>query len=365
MSETQQLSTDKRRDIRDFIQSDIVKNQVALALPHYLTPERMLRICVTSVNRTPKLLECTTESLLGAIMQAAQMGLEPDGRQGHLIPYFNSKTGKTECQFQADYKGLVGLVRRNSDVEDIYADLVRDKDKFEIKKGLHRDLVHEIDIRAERGDVIGAYAVIKYRGGVTGFEFMSKQEIDEIRKRSKSANAGPWVTDFGEMAKKTVIKRLLKLADLAPEVQDRINVDTEININDRVVEIERAQIGNVEPPEHQKPTRKKGKRLPVNETPPAGQQQEPAETTEKPANVTLGPNATEVVKRLELGTYTVIDFLVVAIHNKWIEPPAGYTGKPDELKDVPLASFGEEKLGIFLEDWSTVAEQIDKLRAKP
>jgi hypothetical protein len=61
----------------------------------------------------------------------------------------------------------------------------------------------------------------------------------------------------------------------------------------------------------------------------------------------------------------VIDFLVVAIHNKWIEPPAGYTGKPDELKDVPLASFGEEKLGIFLEDWSTVAEQIDKLRAKP
>jgi recombination protein RecT len=166
---SQTLSTEKRRDIKEFIQSDVVKNQVALALPHYLTPERMLRICLTSINRNPKLLECTTESLLGSIMQAAQMGLEPDGRQGHLIPYRNNRLGITECQFQADYKGLVGLVRRNSDVEDIYADLVRDKDKFEIKKGLHRDLVHEIDIRADRGDVVGAYAVIKYRGGVTGF----------------------------------------------------------------------------------------------------------------------------------------------------------------------------------------------------
>ena len=99
--------TEKKRDIRDLIQSDTVKQQVALALPNYLTPERMLRICVTSVNRNPKLLECTPESLLAAIMQASQKGIEPDGRHGHLIPRWSGKKQCNECTFQPDYKGLL------------------------------------------------------------------------------------------------------------------------------------------------------------------------------------------------------------------------------------------------------------------
>lgn len=223
---TTQSTASRARTILDIIKSPQVREEVALALPKFLTPERMLRIAITTINRNPKLQECTPESLLSSLMQASQMGIEPDGRNGHLIPRWNSKLGKNECTFMADYKGLIGLVRKNGDVSDIYADLVCEADAFRITKGLHRDLIHEIDIRQPRGPILGAYAVIQYKaGGGSSFEFMTKEEIDAIRARSQSAQSGPWVSDYGEMAKKTVLKRLLKLADLSPDTAERANAE--------------------------------------------------------------------------------------------------------------------------------------------
>jgi len=236
-----QLATTQARDIRAYLQSDNVRSQVELALPRWLEPDRFLRICVTACNRNPDLAKCESTSLLLAVMQGAQMGLEPDGRLGHLIPRWNGKRNCYEAMFQADYKGLVALVRKNENVADVYADVVRENDVFEIESGLDRSLRHRIDIRKERGAIIGSYSVIKYRDGSSpSFEFMSIADIHRIRDRSdgwrayqaKKIGSTPWASDEGEMCKKTVLKRLLKLADLSPEIAERVASDPESFVSD-------------------------------------------------------------------------------------------------------------------------------------
>lgn len=235
---TQQLVKREPRTIADILQTEHVRRQVAMALPKFLAPERMLRIALTTINRSADLQKCTPESLLSSLMTASAMGIEPDGRHGHLIARFNSRLGKHECQFQADYKGLVALVRKSGDVSDIYADVVCEADAFRITKGLHRDLVHEVDIRKPRGEFLGVYSVIVYKDGPPGFDFMSKEEVDAIRDRSdgwkayvaKRIQSTPWSTDYNEMAKKTVLKRLLKLADLSGETSERVALDVDATV---------------------------------------------------------------------------------------------------------------------------------------
>jgi recombination protein RecT len=218
-------------DLRIMIQSDKIREQLAMALPHYYTPDQFTVIVRTAINKNPRLAECDPGSFMTAMITAAQMGLAPDGRHGHLIPRYNGKAQRMECQFQPDYKGLVSLVRKNDNVADVYAETVHEADTFRITKGLHRDLIHEVDVRKSRGAFIGAYAVIAYKDGSSpSFEFMDKEQIDAIKARSQSPNAGPWSTDYTEMAKKTVIKRLLKLADLSQETVERLNADTSLDV---------------------------------------------------------------------------------------------------------------------------------------
>lgn len=273
------------RTILDVIQSDRVKAQVALALPKFCTPDRMIRIALSTINSSAKLQECTTESLLLSLMKASQMGIECDGRNGHLIPRWNKQTGKTECTFMPDYKGLVGLVRKNGGVSDVYSDVICANDTIKITKGLHRDLIHEPPhLSQPRGPVIGAYAVIAYKdGGAPSFDVMSKEEIDYIRSRSQSANSGPWVTDYAEMAKKTVLKRLLKLADLNPDTAERVALDVEAHV-EPVTEPARFATPQIEAPAETAPRRRtmrlvKGETV---ETPPVAS--EPAAPATPPVD---------------------------------------------------------------------------------
>ena len=106
--------------------------QIRKALPKHLEPERLARIALTEIRKNPKLLECSRESLLGAVMTAAQLGLEP-GVLGHayLIPYWNNKTKSYEVQFQIGYKGLLDVVRRSGEITSISAHCVYENDEFE------------------------------------------------------------------------------------------------------------------------------------------------------------------------------------------------------------------------------------------
>lgn len=255
LARTSQQGDEPKGSIKQIIQTDLVRDQLMAALPKYYTPDSFVVVVRTAINKNPKLQECTPESFLVAMLTAAQMGIAPDGRNGHLIPRNRKlKDGRwiVECQFQPDYKGLVSLIRRNNEnVADVYAELVHDKDEIVVTKGLRRDLVHSVDIRADRGDLIGVYAVISYKDGTSAsFEYLSRAEVEKVRARSESWKSHvsngydtPWLTDEGEMWKKTALKRLLKLADLSPDTSDRLAAGEEETLaSAHVTEIRSAEI---------------------------------------------------------------------------------------------------------------------------
>jgi recombination protein RecT len=211
-----------KSDIRSYIQSDVVKKQIAMVLPRHLTPDVMARVVCTAILKTPKLAECRLESLLQSVMLLSQFGLLPDGRSAHLIPYFNKKANATDCQAIIDWKGKVARATDNG-VENIAADVVCYNDKFTWKMtpdGLVFD--HEIDFRnPKRGEVFAVYCVWRLGGKFSGV-IMTKDEIEGIRRRSKSPDAGPWVTDWNEMAKKTLVHRASKLWPLDASFKEAI-----------------------------------------------------------------------------------------------------------------------------------------------
>jgi recombination protein RecT len=217
-------------DIRSLILSDSAKKQFAAALPRHLTPERFTRIALTAINRTPKLMQCTKESLLTCLLDLSQLGLEPDNRKAHLIPYENRKLNKTICTLIIDYKGLVELARRSGEISDIHADVVCENDHFEYSFGTEGKLVHKPAIK-DRGNVTAAYSFVKLKDGSSSYEVMNKEEVDAIRERSKAGNTGPWVTDWKEMAKKTVFRRHSKWLPVSPEFQEAIDKDYDVPVD--------------------------------------------------------------------------------------------------------------------------------------
>ncbi|PFN12772.1 recombination protein RecT [Bacillus cereus] len=199
----------------------------AEVLPKHMSMERMSRIALTTIRTNPKLLECEVPSLMGAVMQAVQLGLEP-GLLGHcyLLPFKNKKQNKMEVQFIIGYKGMIDLARRSGHIQSIYAHAVYENDEFEYELGLHPQLKHKPSF-GERGEFIGAYAVAHFKDGGHQMEFMPKSEIEKRRQRSAAANSSysPWTSDYDEMAKKTVVRYMFKYLPISIEIQSQVQHD--------------------------------------------------------------------------------------------------------------------------------------------
>jgi recombination protein RecT len=164
---------------------------------------------------------------MGALMNAAQLGLEPNTPlgQAYLIPFKNK--GTMEVQFQLGYKGLIDLAYRSGEFANIYAKEVYENDVFEYEFGLEPNLVHKPATK-DRGEVIAYYAVFKLVNGGFGFEVMSKDDIiAHAKKYSQSYNSkySPWTNNFDEMAKKTVLKKVLKYAPIKVEFVRQVTED--------------------------------------------------------------------------------------------------------------------------------------------
>ncbi len=217
---SKELAT-KKDDLRSLLASDRVKQQIELALPKHMTSDRMVRVALTALNKSPKLLDCKPASVLTALMTCSACGIEPDGRNAHLIPY-----GDT-CQLILDYKGLVTLAKRNG-VKAIRAEQVCDKDVFSysVVNGEPK-LHHQVDYRNPRGAAYAFYATA-ITDGELDVEVMTKDEVDAIKKRSRASGSGPWVTDYSEMAKKTVLRRMSKRWDITPELRDVLDADDDV-----------------------------------------------------------------------------------------------------------------------------------------
>ena len=215
----------KPKTIFDVIQAGA--KQFATALPKHINTDRFVRIAITTIRQNPKLAQCSQESLLGALMVSAQLGLEPGTLgQCYLIPFENKKLGKVECQFQIGYKGLIELLRRSGQLSDIYSYAVYENDDFEITYGLSRDLKHKPNF-SDRGEIIGFYAVAILKDGAKAFEYMTKDEVvkHEEKYRKGSYKNDVWNKNFEEMSQKTVVKKLLKWLPVSVEFLDMINKD--------------------------------------------------------------------------------------------------------------------------------------------
>jgi recombination protein RecT len=211
--------------IRDFLQSQDFQKQAMLALPKGANYVRFARSALTATFTNPKLLDCTQSSFLNCLMRLAQANLEPDGRRAHLIPRKN-KDGTVHCTLQIDYKGIAEQARRNGDVAYIHCDVVCDNDQFDYRFGTGSKLEH-VPAAGNRGAVWCAYAFVRLKDGTEEFDVMSAEEIETVRRRSPAADDGPWVTDWREMAKKTVFRRLSKLLTLSPELVELLEHDEE------------------------------------------------------------------------------------------------------------------------------------------
>jgi len=196
------------------------KGELAKALPRHLTADRLIRVTMTAVQRSPQLLKCSLASIYAATLEAAQLGLETDGVLGHayLVPY------QTTCQLIIGYKGLIQLARNSGDISWIAAHVVYEADEFDFAYGLEPVLVHK-PARGVRGKPIAAYAAAKFKDGGSAFEVMWVEEINRIRDSSPGSKRSdsPWQTDWDEMARKTPLRRLAKYLPLSVEAQTAVS----------------------------------------------------------------------------------------------------------------------------------------------
>lgn len=199
--------------------------QVARALPSHLSTERFTRIALTLVRQNPQLLECSQQSVLGALMLAAQHGLEP-GPLGlsYIIPRWNKNTRTKEAQFQIGYRGYLELARRSGDIAMIDAEVVREHDDFDYEKGLQPRLRH-VPADGDRGRVVKVWAAATFVNGGSAFKVLTVDDVESYRKRSQSPNQGPWTTDWEQMAIKTALRRLSTFLPLSAEGQMVISAD--------------------------------------------------------------------------------------------------------------------------------------------
>lgn len=202
-----------------------MKPQIEKALPKHISGERMARVALTAYNSNAKLKECEPMSILAAVLISSQLGLEintPLG-QAYLIPY-----GK-QAQFQIGYKGLLDLAYRSGEYQVIYAMEVYENDEFDFEYGMDTFIKHK-PARDPQGEPIYYYAVYKTKNGGSNFRVWSREKIQaHAKKYSQAVQKGwtsPWKTDFDAMAKKTVLKDLMKYAPMSIELAQQVSNDS-------------------------------------------------------------------------------------------------------------------------------------------
>ena len=210
------------------------KDSLRKRLPQHMTADRFLRVTLNALRTTPKLLDCTLESLFGATVFCAQIGLEPNTPQGHiyLIPFKNNRKNRVEVQVIVGYQGLIALARRTGEIESIMAQAVYARDTFNFDYLRPEELTHKPFLNGDRGELIGAYAMARFKDGGQAFDFMPRADIEKIRDGSQGykravqyKSDSPWISHFDQMARKTAVRRLSKYLPMSIEMAGAVALD--------------------------------------------------------------------------------------------------------------------------------------------
>jgi recombination protein RecT len=215
------------KDTRTF-KDLLVKRQGAMKqiAANGIDPQRVIQVLLASIQKTPSLANCTQESIFRCAMHSVELGFYPGSvdQKAYLVPF------KDQCTLIVGYKGMVELAYRSRLIKSIRARAVYEGDKFSYKDGLSPVLDWEPgDTPRDPKKITHAYCIVETKDGGVIYDVMTKAEIDAIRGRSKASGSGPWVTDYAEMAKKTIMRRTLKMAPMSIEMvkADAIDMATE------------------------------------------------------------------------------------------------------------------------------------------
>lgn len=201
-----------------------MEQQLEAALARQMPVDRFVRAALTSLRRTPKLLECDALSLLGALMECAQLGLDPDSHLGHvyLVPF------KGKVQLILGYRGIIRLARRSGDLSHIEARVVYSSDDFSVVFGSDRErLLRHVPAPVDRGDLIAAYAIARFRDGQELYDVVWEDDIKEAMASSRGVNEedSPWKVHRAAMWRKTAVRRLEPFLPLDPIAQRGFALD--------------------------------------------------------------------------------------------------------------------------------------------
>lgn len=229
------MSSVPPRSAIDDIRSTLEKmgGQFQAVLPTKAHVDRFIRVVMTAVQQTPDLLEADRTSFYGACMKCAQDGMMPDGKQA-VLKIYNTNIGTRDkpewrkiVQFEPMAEGLMMKLRLSGEVIGApKVHVVYAADEFTYELGDNERIIHKPAL-ANRGAVVAAYSIVRLKSGDTSREVMGFEEIENIRKRSKQADSGPWKTDYGEMCRKTVFKRHYKRLPRSSDLDNIINEDNE------------------------------------------------------------------------------------------------------------------------------------------
>ncbi len=221
----QAVDRPEAKNVLDLFKDPKIRVQLERALPRSLSADRFLRVLLTECRQNTRLLECTPKSFMAAVLDMAQLGLEP-GPLGHayLVPFRDTRNKTTEVVLILGYRGLMALARRSGDVQSLTAEVVHVNDTLEYELGTNKRLVHKPMLN-DPGPAIAYYAVAQYVGGGFDFKILSKAQVEKYRARSKAKDDGPWQTDYDAMGMKTAMRRLSTFLPLTVEVAEAIAVD--------------------------------------------------------------------------------------------------------------------------------------------
>lgn len=247
-----------------------------MALPANVPAEKFVRTVLTAIQMNPQIAEATETSVINACMKAATDGLILDGREAALTIYNVNKGTREapkwakEAQYMPMVTGIIKRVRNSGEISLFNAFVRHENDLFKRKLGLELVLEHEPN-DDNPGKVIGAYAVCKYKDGEIDFEYMTIQQIESIRTRSKSPTKGPWATDYEEMCKKTVMRRLSKRLPMSSDLHNVIQrVDELYDMNEDVDTVDQAT-GEIVEPAKRAYTKRKGAAAEIINNAPAAE----------------------------------------------------------------------------------------------
>lgn len=215
-----------------------MEQQFAMAAPKGVEAAQLVRDALTALRQTPKLAECTPQSVLGSLMTCAQLGLRP-GVLGHayLLPFWDKRQGGQVAQLVVGYQGLVELAHRSGKIQSLIARTVHENDTFDVDYGLEDKLVHKPYMGGDKGQPIAYYAVAKFTTGGHAFFVMSHPEMLEYRdKHAKARNRngqvfGPWADNFEAMAHKTCVRQLSKWMPKSTELATAISADETVRVD--------------------------------------------------------------------------------------------------------------------------------------